>query len=230
MKFEQQTQSFDPSGTNVDIIEERRFKNGPLLPEHVRCLICGPSGCGKTQLMINLLTQPNGLKFQCCYVYSKTLYQSKYKFLEQVFKKLPEIQFTACDREDELISPAKARPFSVMIFDDIICEKQKNLRAHFCTARHKNIDIFYLTQCYTKVGKHLIRDNANLIIIFKTDDLNLRHVYEDHCASDMDFKTFKNVCMECWKGKFGFLTVDKESGVQEGRYRKGLDTFCTAIN
>ena len=227
MKFEQQTQSFNPSGTVVDIKEKKaRSKNGPLLPENVRCLICGPSGSGKTQLMINLLTQPNGLKFQCCYIYSKTLFQSKYRFLEETFKKLPEIEFATYDKEENLISPSEARPFSVMIFDDIICEKQKNMRAHFCTARHKNIDIFYLTQCYTKVGKHLIRDNANMIVLFKTDELNLKHVYNDHCASDMDFPTFKKLSRECWKDDFGFLTVDKESDLNEGRYRKGLDVFA----
>jgi len=40
--------------------------------------------------------------------------------------------------------------------------------------RHKNIDSFYLCQTYSP--KHLIRDNANFIIMFKQDDLNMRHI------------------------------------------------------
>jgi len=31
-----------------------------------------------------------------------------------------------------------------MIFDDVACEKQNNIRSDFCMGRHKNIDSFYL--------------------------------------------------------------------------------------
>jgi len=39
--------------------------------------------------------------------------------------------------------------------------------------RHKNMDSFYRCQTYTHIPKHLIRDNANMIIMFKQDDLNM---------------------------------------------------------
>jgi len=71
-----------------------------------------------------------------------------------------------------------------MTFNDVACEKQNNIRSYFCMGRHKNTDSFYLCQTYTHVSKHLIRDTANMIIMFKQDDLNMRHIYRDHVNSD----------------------------------------------
>ncbi|KAL6256683.1 hypothetical protein P5V15_012802 [Pogonomyrmex californicus] len=46
--------------------------------------------------------------------------------------------------------------------------------------RHSNVDCFYLCQTYARIPKHLIRDKANLLILFKQDGTNLKHVYNDH--------------------------------------------------
>jgi len=70
-----------------------------------------------------------------------------------------------------------------MIFDDVACEKQDNL-FYFCMGRHKNFDPFYLCQTYSHIPKHLIRDNANFIKMFKQDDLNMRHIYRDHINTE----------------------------------------------
>ncbi|KYQ48820.1 hypothetical protein ALC60_12125 [Trachymyrmex zeteki] len=40
--------------------------------------------------------------------------------------------------------------------------------------RHAHVDCFYLCQTYAKISKHLIRDNANLLILFKQDKKLLR--------------------------------------------------------
>ena len=71
----------------------------------------------------------------------------------------------------------------------------------------------------------MVRDNANFLVIFKQDDVNLKHVYDDHVSSDMKFDAFKDLCLECWKDKFGFLTICKDFEVDEGRYRQGLDRY-----
>lgn len=91
--------------------------------------------------------------------------------------------------------------------------------------RHKNIDSFYLSQTYAKIPKHLVRDNANLIILLKQDELNLKHVFDDHVTTDMSFQQFKEICSLCWKVPFGFLVINKECGLNEGRYRKGFDSY-----
>ncbi|KAI8115644.1 hypothetical protein CVS40_12141 [Lucilia cuprina] len=116
-------------------------------------------------------------------------------------------------------------PHSIIIFDDVICGKQNNIRDYFCMGRHKHIDCFYLCQTYTKIPKHLIRDNANMLIIFKQDEMNLRHIYNDHVIGDMTFNEFMKICSECWKDQYGFLVISKDDLINKGRYRKGFDNF-----
>ena len=67
-----------------------------------------------------------------------------------------------------------------MMFDDVICGKQNSIRDYFCKGIHTNIDCFYLCQTYTKIPKHLIRVNANMIVIFKQDKMSLRHIFYTH--------------------------------------------------
>lgn len=207
-----------------------RLRHGPHLPNTIRCIVCGPSNCGKTNAVFNLLFARNGLVFKNIYIFSKSLYQPKYKFLAEVMKGIPEIGYFTFSENEHVISPEEARPHSIMIFDDVACEKQQNIRKYFSMGRHNNVDSFYLTQTYSSVGKHLVRDNANLIVLFKQDDLNLRHVYHDHVNTDMKFEKFKELCSRAWKEPHSFLVVDKESDINSGRYRIGFDTFIKNID
>lgn len=114
---------------------------------------------------------------------------------------------------------------SIFIFDDVACGKQDNIRAYFCMGRHNDIDSFYLCQTYSHIPKHLIRDNANFLIIFKQDDMNLKHIFRDHVNIDMTFQKFADICHNCWFNRFGFLVLDKDKSINNGRYRKGFDEF-----
>jgi len=71
-------------------------------------------------------------------------------------------------------TPVKLKTISIMIFDDVACEKQDNIRPYFCMGRHKKNDSFYLSEIYSHISKHLICDNFNFIIMFKQDDLSMR--------------------------------------------------------
>lgn len=204
-------------------------KHGELFPSSIRCIICGPSNCGKTNLMITLLTNPNGLRFKNVYVYSKTLYQNKYKLLQEILSPIVGINYFQYPDNVNIVSPENAMSNSIFIFDDIACDPQDCMRNYFSMGRHKQIEPFCLIQSYARVGKHLIRDNINFLVLFKQDDLNLRHVYNDHVNTDMTFANFKALCAECWKDKFGFLVIDKDSDFNNGRYRKGFDQFLKSI-
>lgn len=115
-----------------------------------------------------------------------------------------------------------------MIFDDVACEKQDHVKAYFCMGRHKIVDCFYLCQSYAHVPKHLVRDNVNLIAIFRQDEVNLKHIYDDHVNTDMTYNRFKELCGECCQNH-GFLVIDKDRGINNGRYRKGFDRFAINI-
>lgn len=205
--------------------EQEVKRHGPLLPNHVRALICGPSNCGKTNVLLNLIFAPQGLSFKNIYIFSKTLYQPKYQFLKQVLSNLPEIGYFPFSEHDKVVHPNNIRPFSLMIFDDVSCEKQDHIRDYFTMGRHKNVDTFYLCQTYSKIPKQLIRDNSNFILIFKQDETNLRHIYRDLVNTDMSYDQFKDLCHRAWSTKKGFLTIERERDIDNGRYRNMLDDF-----
>lgn len=209
---------------------EQMRRHGDLLPSSIRALIIGPSNSGKTNVMMSLLYEPNGLKFENVYVWSKSLYQPKYKLLSDILKLVPQVKYFPCSENASIVEPAKARKNSIFIFDDVICEHQKQIQAYFSMGRHSCVDSFYLCQSYAKIPKHLIRDNANLLVLFKQDGMNLKHIYEDHVTPDMSFNAFTSLCSECWRDRYGFLVINKDCDLNEGRYRKGFDTYVSAIS
>lgn len=198
--------------------------HGPLLPATIRCIICGPSNCGKTNLLISLITDPNGLRFENIYVYSKSLYQSKYEFLKKILEPIKGMGYFEYNENEEIIDPHDARSNSIFIFDDIACSKQDKIQQYYSMGRHKGVDSFYLSQTYARIPKHLIRDNVNLLVLFRQDDMNLRHVYDDHITTDMSYQAFKEMCSLCWTDNYGFLVINKDCN-NVGRFRKGFDSY-----
>lgn len=224
MKFVKQPQSLH---LNELCVESRNtgFRHGELLPNTIRCIICGPSNCGKTNLLISLLIHENGLKFQNVYVYSKTVLQPKYIFLEKVLQRVPGITFQKYHENEQVLSVHNAKPNSVIVFDDVACENQSNMRDYFAMGRHKLIDCFYLNQTYSKIPKQLVRDNANLIVLFKQDEINMRHVYEEHVNTDMTWSEFREMCSKIWCEPFNYVVINKDCFKNKGCYRNKFDTF-----
>jgi len=211
---------------NIDTPDTSTSRHGPLFPNTVRSLVLGSSGCGKTNLIYFLLVGENGLRFKNVYIYSKTIQQPKYQLLKQIIDEIDDINIFMFYENDQVISPEKVLPDSVFIMDDVIGEQQGIIREYFSRGRHNKVDILYLAQSYSKVPKQLIRDNANLIVLFKQDETNLKHIYNEHCSGDMSYLEFKNFCSTCWnRERFSFVVISKDNERDNGRYRFGFDTF-----
>jgi len=204
-----------------------RKKHGNLLPDTVRCIIVGPSNCGKTNVMVSLLIDENGLKFENVYVYSKSLQQEKYRLLAEILNGVGSgLGYHTFTDSETIMRPNEAKQNSIFIFDDVACENQSNIREYFSMGRHASVDSFYLCQSYSRIPKQLVRDNANFIVLFKQDDMNLRHAYDDYVNTDMTFQEFKNLCSECWaENKYNFFVIDRDSDLNAGRYRVNFDKF-----
>lgn len=154
---------------NIDPPKTQEARHGILFPNTIRALIVGPSGRGKTNLMFSLLTNINGIRFHNVYIYSKTLDQPKYIILRDILTGVDGVKLFKFYDNDEVIPPEKALPNSVFIFDDIINESQHIVRSYFSRGRHNKIDVCYLAQSFARVPKQLLRDNSNLIVLFKQD-------------------------------------------------------------
>ena len=148
-------------------VEKR--KHSEMLPSTIRAIIYGPSNCGKTNF--HKLARESKRRTFREYVCSKSLQQPKYRYLENLFKFIDEIGFTFSN--SDVVSPKRPRKNSIFIFDDVACDKQDAVREYFSMGHHANVDYFYLCQTYARIPKHLIRDNTNLLILFKQDCINL---------------------------------------------------------
>lgn len=182
-------------------------RHSELLPNNVRCIIAGPSGCGKTNVLLSLIESENGLKFENVYIYCKTLDQDKYKYLAEILSAIKDIGFYAFSSSQNVLSTSQMKKNSLVVFDDVINDSSINrdiVRNIFTLGRHRCIDVVYLVQSYTKLNKHLIRDNCNFIILFRQDDTNLKHVYND-MGVNADMK-FEDICLEhfVWNIWFDF--------------------------
>lgn len=205
-------------------IKEKNVHN-TLFPNNLRCLICGPSGCGKTVLLFNLIVQKEGLKFTNLYIISQSLEQEKYKMLKDIFDHVDDDELRLHTMQTcDLLTPNDVAAGSIVVFDDV--KDNGNIAMFFSMGRHRKLNCFYLCQTYSNIRKQCLRDNANFIILFKQDDLNLKHVYNNHVGSDFTFQQFKNLCNECWNSDdYGFLVIDKTAPMNKGRYRRKFDQF-----
>ena len=55
---------------------------------------------------------------------------------------------------------------NLMIFDDLLLEKQNTCESYYVRGRNSNVDCFYLAQHYFKLPRQTIRENANFICLF----------------------------------------------------------------
>lgn len=234
MRFVKQPNNIAVHNVDESLSTDSKLKgkrHSSLLPNSIRCIIAGPSNCGKTNLLISLIESEHGLKFENIYIYSKTLEQEKYKYLADILQPIKGIGFYPYSSSEKVVAPNQAKINSIIIFDDVICDRnQDTIKNYYCLGRHRNIDCFYLTQTYTRVSKHLIRDNCNFLILFRQDDMNLKHIFNDMgVACDMSYQEFRRFCLECWRERYGFAVIDLDSAAEDGRYRKGFSDYLKSV-
>ena len=114
---------------------------------------------------------------------------------------------------------------NLMIFDDLLLERQNKTECYYIHGRHSDVDCFYLSQNYFKFPRQTIRENANFICLFPQDLKKINLIYNDHVGDDMTKGEFRKFCRECWKKPYGFAVIDLSSKKDAVKYRSGLDNF-----
>ena len=100
---------------------------------------------------------------------------------------------------------------NVMVFDDLLLEKQITCELHYVRGRHSNFDCFYLAKNYFKLLHQTIRENAHFMCLFPQDLKNLNHIFVDHVGSDMTMEEFRQLCTTTWEKQHGFVIIDLTS-------------------
>ena len=58
---------------------------------------------------------------------------------------------------------------NLMIFDDLLLQKQNKCEAYYVRGRHSNCGCLHLSQNYFKLPRQTIRENGNFICLFPQD-------------------------------------------------------------
>ena len=114
---------------------------------------------------------------------------------------------------------------NLMVFDDLLLEKQNTCESYYVRGWHSNVDCFHLAQNYFKLPRQTIRENANFICLFPQDLKNLNHIFDDHVGSDMTKEEFRQLCKTAWEKQHEFVIIDLSSKKHDGKYRSGFDEF-----
>jgi len=138
-----------------------------------------------------------------------------------------DIECQFFESASDVVDPRDLNPNkkNLMVFDDLLLERQNMCEAYYTRGRHSNVDCFYLTQNYFRLPRQTIRENANFICLFPQDLKNINHIYNDHVSSDMPIDEFRELCKEAWDEPHGFVVIDLSSKKNKGKYRKGLGEF-----
>ena len=108
---------------------------------------------------------------------------------------------------------------NLMVFDNLLLEKQNTCESYYVRGRHSNVDCFYLGQNYFKLPRQTIRENANFICLFPKHLTNLNHIFENHVGSDITKEEFRQLCKTAWEKQCGFVIIDLSSKKHDGQYK-----------
>ena len=113
---------------------------------------------------------------------------------------------------------------NLLVLDDCFLGKQNKSEAYYTRGRQNNCDTIFLSQNYFRLPRQTIRENCNFLMLFPQDTKNVNHIHADHC-SDIPLGEFRNLCKQVWGTKHNFVTIDLTSNIDNGKYRKNLNTF-----
>ena len=142
-------------------------------------------------------------------------------------KKKSDIECNFFETASDVPDPRDLNPEdkNLMIFDDLLLEKQNKCECYYIRGRHSNVDCFYLAQNYFELPRRTIRTNSNFICIFPQDTRDLNNIHFDHVGDEMPKEDFKKFCSKCWEKPYGFAVIDPTSKKETGKYREGFDNF-----
>ena len=118
---------------------------------------------------------------------------------------------------------------NLMVFDDLLLEKQNKCVSYYIRGRHSNVDCLYLAQNYFKLPRQTIRENANFICLFPQDLKNLNHIFDDHVASDMTKEEFRQLCKTAWEKQHGCVIINLSRKNTMVSKEVGLTSFTYQI-
>ena len=114
----------------------------------------------------------------------------------------------------------------------LLSKQESNFDLFFTRRRDNIIDIYYISQSYFHLPKITIRNNCNIINLFKQTLRDVILLFHDITGLDMDLHEWKQPCREAWENEYDYIQIDKVAKIREGiytirNYKKNTYIECT---
>ena len=195
---------------------ENRRKNNNTLPPNIenvnnnnndivstyenhRHVVIGPSNVGKTYYMLKVLEKIDN--------------QRPIHIITRSPNQYPNYKTTS------EIKPINKYKGSIVTFDDMLGAKNSSqIDEFFARGRHEDLDVYYISQSYFGLPRQSIRNNSDILILFKQTLRDVQSMYYDIGAYDMKYDEFKEMCHKAWDEKYNYLCIDMAKNKTEGKY------------
>jgi hypothetical protein len=206
-----------------------------------RILYIGRSGSGKTTLMLKNLRDWFDLypkKKRWLILISPTApyqdgYQSIKKKINQYYSTInssitEELLYLATENQN--LKKDKQKNITIII-DDLgessfmkHAQKDNLLNDLVVMSRHVHTNLIFLFQ-RMKQATNSLRDNADIIYLFRTDDIDQKESFRKSFCSDLDSQQFSKMLKISWDKPYGYLRIDRQDPSKNNYTANSSQTF-----
>lgn len=202
-----------------------------------RAVLTGCTGSGKTNALLRLFAAINA--FDKVYLYAKDLTETLYQYWADAFEQAEKTSgaqiFTKSNDLNTLpeVSTHNKKLNTLLIFDDMITEKQKDLakvEKYWIMGRKMHCSSVILTQSYFH-APILIRKNSELFFFTKLrTDRDLCFIMKDFQLGVSEDKILELYKQATARGYPDFFLIDTETKDPRYRFRKNFEPMGLITN
>ena len=100
----------------------------------------------------------------------------------------------------------------------LLSKQESNINLFITRGRLNNIDIYYISQSYFHLPKNTIRNNSNIIFLFKQTLGDIILLFLDIAGLDMNLYEWKQLCRKAWENDYDYLQIDRCAKIGEGMH------------
>jgi len=116
-------------------------------------------------------------------------YKPKYRYLKNLLAPIEEIDYFTFSNNSDDVSSNEVLPNSIFIFEDVACDKQDVIREYFAMVDTRTSTASISVRRMQRY-RSILYVIKNLLILFKQNGINLKHVYNDYVNTDMSYEDF----------------------------------------
>ena len=125
-----------------------------------------------------------------------------------------KIKVTLSNKAEEIQPPDKLEKTkkNLIIFDDVVNEKnQKIMEMYFTRGRHNKANVIYLSQSYFDLPLKSIRNNSNVLILFKLGKRDLSNIYYNLLSSFIEKDEFETLYNFHFNKEYNYIFINLNS-------------------